>query len=97
TFKHVVLLTDGQSQPGDFQGIVDQMQSEQMTVSTVAVGEGADTVLLQDIARWGGGRYYFTADPYDIPQIFTKETMSASKSAMIEEPFLPQIFQQDQI
>ncbi|GMW01676.1 MAG: hypothetical protein AMXMBFR84_28130 [Candidatus Hydrogenedentota bacterium] len=96
-FKHVVLLTDGQSQPGDFQGIVDQMTSEQMTVSTVAVGDGADTVLLQDIARWGNGRYYFTADPYDIPQIFTKETMSASKSSLIEEPFLPQIFQQDQM
>jgi hypothetical protein len=55
------------------------------------VGEGADTNLLQDIARWGRGRYYFTADPYDIPQIFTKETMSASKSSLVEEPFLPQV------
>lgn len=94
--KHAVLLTDGQSQPGDFEGIVQQMVGEQITVSTVAVGEGADTVLLQDIARWGGGRYYFTADPYDIPQIFTKEAMSASKSSLIEEPFLPQVFKSDQ-
>ncbi len=92
TFKHTVLLTDGQSQPGDFPGIVDRMTGDLITVSTVAVGEGADTVLLQDIARWGRGRYYFTADPYDIPQIFTKETMAASKSSLIEEPFLPQLF-----
>jgi len=97
TFKHVILMTDGQSQPGDFQGIIEQMQGEQITVSTVAVGEGADTELLQEMARWGAGRYYFTADPYDIPQIFTKETMSASKSSLIEEPFLPQVFQQDQM
>jgi hypothetical protein len=89
-----VLLTDGHSSPGDFEGITNQMVNELITVSTVGVGEGADGVLLQDIARWGRGRYYFTADPYDIPQIFTKETMSASKSSLVEEPFLPQVMRQ---
>ena len=96
TFKHVILLTDGHSQPGDFAGIVDRMASEMITVSTVAVGEGADGDLLEDIARWGKGRYYFTSDAYDIPQIFTKETMNASKSSLVEEPFLPQIFKDHQ-
>jgi uncharacterized membrane protein len=86
--KHVVVLTDGQSQPGDFRGMVNRMAGQAMTVSTVAVGQGADTALLQDMARWGGGRYYFTGDPFDIPQIFTKETMTASKSSLVEEPFL---------
>lgn len=97
TFKHAILLTDGQSQEGDYAGIVDRMVGDQVTVSTVAVGEGADTALLQDIARWGRGRYYFTADPYDIPQIFTKETMSASKSSLVEEPFLPQVLHNDPV
>lgn len=97
TFKHVILLTDGHSQPGDFQGIVDQMVTATMTVSTVAVGDGADTALLQDMARWGKGRYYFTADPYDIPQIFTKETMTASKSSLVEEPFVAQVFRNHQV
>lgn len=89
TLKHAILLTDGQSQPGDYAGIVNRMVNGQVTVSTVAVGDGADTALLQEIARWGRGRYYFTADPFDIPQIFTRETMSASKSSLVEEPFLP--------
>ena len=97
TFKHVILLTDGHSQGGDYNGIVDRMVSDLVTVSSVAVGEGADTALLQDIARWGRGRYYFTADPYDIPQIFTKETMSASKSSLVEEPFLPQVLRNHQM
>jgi hypothetical protein len=96
-FKHAVLLTDGHSQPGDFAGIVEQMANELITVSTVAVGDGADVNLLQDMARWGRGRYYFTADPYDIPQIFTKETMTASKSSLVEEPFLAQVFREDQV
>ena len=97
TFKHTVLLTDGKSQPGDFAGIVDNMVDGLITVSSVAIGEGADTALLQDISRWGRGRYYFTNDPYDIPQIFTKETMTASKSSLVEEPYLPQVFRANQV
>jgi uncharacterized membrane protein len=96
-FKHCIILTDGVSQPGDFQGITAQMAGEQITVSTVAIGEDIDAELLQNIARWGKGRYYQTSDPHDIPQIFTKETMTASKSSLIEEPFLAQVYHDEQV
>ena len=89
--KHVILLTDGHSAPGDFEGITASMVSERITVSTVAVGRGADQELLENIARQGNGRYYFCDDPSTIPQIFAKETVTASKSAINEEPFLPQL------
>ncbi len=84
--KHVILLTDGQSAPGDFEGITQSMLAAKITVSTVGVGEGADGQLLEEIARIGNGRYYFTDDPGSIPQIFAKETVSASKSAINEQP-----------
>ena len=96
-FKHCIILTDGVSQPGDFQGITGQMAGDQITVSTVAIGEDIDAELLQNIARWGKGRYYQTSDPHDIPQIFTKETMTASKSSLIEEPFLAQVYHDEQV
>ncbi|MFH1743812.1 MAG: VWA domain-containing protein [bacterium] len=96
-FKHCILLTDGISQPGDFAGIVDRMAAEMITVSTVGIGEEADADLLQSIARWGRGRYYFTADAFNIPQIFTKETMTASKSSLVEEPFVPQLYRTNQV
>ncbi len=89
--KHVILLTDGVSSPGDFEGMAQQMVSAKMTLSTVAVGEGSDTDLLEAIARVGKGRYYFTTDPAQVPQIFAKETITASKSAIDEQPFVPQI------
>jgi uncharacterized membrane protein len=95
--KHCIVLTDGVSQPGDFQGITQTMAAEQITVSSVAVGEDIDAELLQSIARWGKGRYYQTSDPHDVPQIFTKETMQASKSSLIEEPFLPQVLRDEQV
>lgn len=86
--KHVILLTDGASQPGPFYELTSEMAQNGITVSTVAVGEGADRDLLTQIAQWGNGRYYETIDPASIPQIFTKETMTASKSAIQEFPFL---------
>ena len=87
--KHVILLTDGVSTSGDFEGMAQQMASAKMTVSTVAAGGGADTELLEQIARVGKGRYYFTDDPAQVPQIFAKETVTASKSAIDEQPFIP--------
>jgi uncharacterized membrane protein/uncharacterized protein YegL len=86
--KHAILLTDGISQAGPFQELATQMAQNNITVSTVAVGDGSDTEVLQQIAQWGSGRYYETSDPTNIPQIFTKETMTASKSAIQEFPFL---------
>lgn len=89
--KHAIILTDGISSPGDFQGLATSMASSRITVSTVAVGDGADTNLLEEIASLGHGRYYFTDDPNSVPQIFAKETVAASKSAIQEQPFLPQV------
>lgn len=86
--KHVILLTDGISEQGPFYELTNQMSQTGITVSTVAVGDGSDTELLSQIAQWGGGRYYETNDPSTVPQIFTKETMTASKSAIQEFPFL---------
>ncbi len=89
--KHVILLTDGVSTAGDFEGMAQQMVSAKMTVSTVAAGSGADQTLLEQIARVGKGRYYYTDDPAQVPQIFAKETVTASKSAIDEQPFIPQV------
>ena len=86
--KHVILLTDGYSAPGDFEGIARQLVRDQITVSTVGVGE-ADNELLRTIADIGRGRHYSCEDPQAIPQIFAQETITASKSAIQENPFIP--------
>lgn len=87
--RHMILLTDGQSTPGDFEGISEDMAASGITVSSVAMGGGAARDLLRRIAEIGNGRYYETMDPSTVPQIFTKETMEVSRSAIKEEPFVP--------
>lgn len=86
--KHIIILSDGNSTPADFDGLVRDMSADQITVSTVGIGD-ADRALLERMAAGGNGRYYFTSDVAAIPQIFAKETIKASKSAINEEPFLP--------
>lgn len=94
--KHVIILTDGVSSPGDFAGLATEMAQERITVSTVAVGTDSDTNILEEVAKSGQGRYYFTDDPANIPQIFAKETVTASKSAIDEQPFVPQVIRTTQ-
>lgn len=91
SLKHVVLLTDGQSQGGDYMTVLNAMKDASITVSTVGIGEGADLQLLESIAGVGNGRFYFTRNPYDIPQILTKEAAVVKKGMLIEDPFTPQV------
>ncbi len=85
--KHMIVLSDGQTPQNDFSGLVRDMRSQGMTVSSVALGNGAAKEIMQLIADEGGGRYYETDDPANMPQIFTKETMQASRSAIKEDLF----------
>ncbi|MEP3482034.1 MAG: VWA domain-containing protein [Fuerstiella sp.] len=89
--KHIILLTDGHSSDGDFQGLAGDISASRMTLSTVALGQGSSQQLLEELADIGGGRFYFCDDPQTVPQVFAKETMEASKSAINELPFAPQL------
>jgi uncharacterized membrane protein/secreted protein with Ig-like and vWFA domain len=89
SLKHCVILTDGVSQPGDFEGVTQAMAADHITVSTVGIGEDIDEPLLQSIAAIGGGRFHAAPSPSLIPQIFIKETAVVLKAAIQEEPFTP--------
>ena len=91
--KHLILLSDGQSATADFASLVRRMIRDRITVSAVAIGRDADTRLMQDISRWGRGRYYYTEDAQSLPRIFTLEAQLASKAAVVEEPFRPVVTQ----
>lgn len=82
--RHMICLSDGHTQAADHDSLTQAMVDSGITVSTVALGS-ADQQLLANIADIGRGRYYETNDPTNVPQIFTKETMQASKSAIKED------------
>ncbi|MBQ9299755.1 MAG: VWA domain-containing protein [Clostridia bacterium] len=87
--KHVIFLTDGEPGDSGYEGIVEDMAAHGITLTTVAVGSGADQRLLRALAQRGGGRAY-AADEFDnLPKIFTKETYLVSGSYVQNRTFTP--------
>ena len=78
--KHVVLLTDGMGETSDFKDVVEAYTSAGITLSTVAVGIGSDTKLLESLANNCGGRYYYSDISSDIPKIFAQEVFLGGDS-----------------
>ena len=87
--KHMLILSDGLTDEGDFQSLAKGIRADRITVSTVAVGSDSDQKLLAQIAELGGGRSYFTDDIKRIPKIFASESLIVSRGLIVEEPFLP--------
>jgi uncharacterized membrane protein len=87
--KHVILLSDGDTHPADFERLVERMRNAKIVVSTVTIGEGGDPRLMEDIARWGAGRNYLAVSAESIPQIFVEETQKAVRENLVEEMVRP--------
>lgn len=71
--RHVVLLTDGQGESTNYNRLTSAYKAAGVTLSTVAVGNGADAKLLEGLAADCGGRYYYSDKAADIPKIFAQE------------------------
>jgi Ca-activated chloride channel homolog len=89
--KHMIVLSDGLTDKADFQGLVQRMARDGITVSTVSVGNDADVKLMADIAKHGKGRGYVALDPRTIPQIFTAETLLISRDLLVEKLITPSV------
>jgi hypothetical protein len=91
--KHVILLSDGDTHPADFQRLLERMRERDIVVSTVTIGDGGNPGLMRDIAMWGEGRNYVAANAESIPQIFTEETKKVVGTNLVEEAILPVVKQ----
>jgi uncharacterized membrane protein len=87
--KHVILLSDGDTHPADFERLLERMRSAKIVVSTVTIGEGGDPRLMEDIAGWGAGRNYLATSAESIPQIFVEETRKAVRENLLEDTARP--------
>lgn len=94
--KHVILLTDGASQPppgGGWAKLVGQMSVADITLSTIGVGDGHNGQLLNQLAHMGGGQYHPVSNPNTLPQVFIKEAKVVRKNLIkeVDPAFTPQL------
>lgn len=87
--KHIVVMSDGLSQPADFPGILDKMQATGITVSAVAISDEADKGFLQHIAALGKGAFHSATDVKALPSILAQEALLLSASPVKNEPIQP--------
>jgi uncharacterized membrane protein len=95
--RHAVLLTDGKSFDGvsgieAYDSIVDIAQKAGITLSTIAIGAGADQDLLSHLAERGRGRYHFAAVPDELPELTIAESDILRSNAIQEGEFRPAVF-----
>lgn len=97
--KHTILLTDGQDGYGfdNYANLLQNFNDNNITLSTVAVGEGANADLLNQLASIGKGRSYYTDIYTDIPRIFAKEVLLSAGTYIINEEFTPKILSNHEI
>lgn len=93
SIKHIVLFTDGFTEPTDMADLTNQaaeLFEEGITVSVVGTGEGTAREL-EDIAEAGGGRFYPGRDLEEVPEIIVQETFVASRNFINEGDYLPEV------
>ena len=80
-YKHVLVLTDGGVERGNFEGMIRRMADDGITVSTVLIGGDAHSEFLVSIANWGKGRFYSVPNRFNLPEILLKQPTTAKLPA----------------
>lgn len=94
--KHIILLSDGQDgSEYNYQSLLAQAVEKGVTISTIALGEGADYRLMADLAELGKGRSYRVSTGRDLPEVFLQETVLAGGDWLVEESFVPSLVHPD--
>lgn len=89
SLRHVLLLSDGDDAE-DIEralSLAADAKGRGITTTAIALGRGKDLTALEELTKQGGGRYYLIEDASRLPAVFAQETILATRSALVEEPF----------
>ncbi len=88
--KHIVVLSDGRDMgAASLPGQAELLKKRGIKLSTISVGDDADTATMAEMARRGGGASFEVTNPRTLPQIFLKAVRIARAPLVREEPFTP--------
>ncbi len=95
--KQIILLSDGQddSTTSDYMSLLKNATDNRISISTIALGDGADRSLMESLAAKGNGRSYFVSKGQDLPDVFLQETALAGGEWLVEEDFIPSLLHPD--
>ena len=87
--RHVIVMTDGLSEEGDFASILESIVALGVKTSFVGVGDAASRGQLARLAGHGGGSLHFTNDARALPGILAQEALMLSADPIEERSTQP--------
>jgi len=97
TFKHIVLLTDGISEEGDSIELAKRAAENQVTISTVGLGQDVNRAYLEKVATTANGRSYFLNEPQGLEQILLKDVKDYTGGTAVERSLTPIVERQAEV
>jgi uncharacterized membrane protein len=96
-YKHIVLLTDGISEEGDSLTLAREATLNQVTISTVGLGQDVNRAYLEKVANFARGKAYFLSDPSGLEQILLRDVMEHTGSTAVEKSLQPRVVKNAEI
>ena len=89
-YRHILLLTDGISEEGDSIALAREAASNEVTISTIGLGQDVNRSYLERVARSAEGQSYFLINISSLEQIVLKDVMEHTGTSVTEREFIPQ-------
>jgi Mg-chelatase subunit ChlD len=89
TRRHVLLISDGQSDASDLARVKALVAQGRFELSVVALGRDSDRRVLGGLAESSGGRAYLPAHIRELPEILAREGARMAGGHVLEQPFTP--------
>jgi Ca-activated chloride channel homolog len=89
--RHIVLLTDGISEEGNSFNIATAAKNENISISTIGIGQDVNKSYLEKVAVAAGGESHFVIDLGQLEQILVKDVMEHTGQTTVERPLSPEI------
>ncbi|HEU4329162.1 MAG TPA: VWA domain-containing protein [Roseiflexaceae bacterium] len=89
--RHLITITDGNDtvQREGSAELVDQLRAQNITVTTIAIGNGDAVTFLEDLARRGGGRAFLTEKAGQVPEIILDDMRQIIRPYLVEGAVAP--------
>ena len=88
-YKHILLLTDGISEEGDSIALAREAAANEVTISTIGLGQDVNRSYLERVARSAEGQSYFLIDISSLERIVLKDVMEHTGTSVTEREFVP--------
>jgi uncharacterized membrane protein len=85
--KHIIVLTDGRLPDAGpmYVELVKQLRITGVTVSSVLISDEDGSYPLKEMAEVGGGVFYVTSDPSNLPRIFLQDIRVSTGEKTVKE------------